>query len=54
MMNEKLTALVLKLFQRGLDLKHCKITFSIAHGKLVDVEFIHKSDREEIDAAQKN
>lgn len=53
-MNEKLTALVLKLFQHALALKHCKITFSIAHGKLVDVDFNHKADREEIDSAQKN
>lgn len=51
-MTKKFIAFILKNLQCALDLKYGSVTFYVADGKVVDVEFNHKVSRAEINDSQ--
>jgi hypothetical protein len=54
-MSEALGRIILKILQSVIEKKHGQITFSIADGKIVDVDLHQrKVGMKEIDEAQKN
>lgn len=54
-MNEKLSKICLKIIEEALDKKHAKLIFSVADGKVVNVELTRqKIKMNELEEAQKD